>query len=601
MTTNNNRGVTDANFTSVTFDEIKERLITHAKTKYPDTYKDFNASSFGSMMFDLVAMMSEQLNFYANYVANEGYVETAYTMSALEKLATENGVSVSNAITSYGTVSIYTAIPADAVLGTVDSAYKHRILKGAIFTTPSGGRYTTTQDAVVDISSTNVVGTTFSNDDSRITYFVYKVDVPVVSGEERTTTLNVGTYKKFLKFQINDLTLSEVLDITDSNGNKYYETSNLAQNVIYRELSDRDSDDPLVPSKLVPFPVPRRFTKEIKNGLTSIVFGFGSEDDLKVKNVANPNKIAIQQPGKEYVIDSVFDPSQLQSTDKFGVAPQNTTLTIKYRSNTTENSNASARSINGISSAEIVFEGENSLDPDKVAFIRNNIAVTNLEPINGTLKFNTTQEISQRIKAALGHQSRAVTLRDYVASAYSMPASFGSISRASIARDVNSLKRNLNMYVISQDADGNLQQASTPLKNNLKTWLNSVRMVTDTVDIFDAKIINLGLEIDIVVDQRTNLSTVLADVREKLFEELTLTKPEIGQSFSVGEVEKILSKIPYVVRFNSVKVVLKSGTGYSETRYDVASNVSPDGGLIYIPEDCIWELKNSSDITGKVQ
>ena len=89
MTTNNNRGVTDANFISVTFDEIKERLISHAKTRYPDTYRDFNASSFGSMMFDLVAMMSEQLNFYANYVANEGYVETAYTMSALEKLATE--------------------------------------------------------------------------------------------------------------------------------------------------------------------------------------------------------------------------------------------------------------------------------------------------------------------------------------------------------------------------------------------------------------------------------------------------------------------------------------------------------------------------------
>ena len=157
------------------------------------------------------------------------------------------------------------------------------------------------------------------------------------------------------------------------------------------------------------------------------------------------------------------------------------------------------------------------------------------------------------------------------------------------------------MYVISQDADGNLQQASDPLKNNLKTWLNSVRMVTDTVDIFDAKIINVGLEIDIVVDQRTNLSTVLSEVREKVFAELTLVRPEIGQSFSVGDVEKVLSKIPYVVRVNSVKVVLKSGSGYSSTRFDIASNVSPDGGMIYIPDDCIWEIKSASDITGKIQ
>jgi|APSaa5957512535_1039671.scaffolds.fasta_scaffold00626_11 hypothetical protein len=601
MTTNNNRGVTDANYTSVTFDEIKERLLTHAKSRYPDTYRDFNASSFGSMMFDLVAMMSEQLNFYANYVGNESYVQSAYTMSALEKLGSENGVDVSNAITSYGTVSIYTAIPADAVLGTIDSSYTHRILKGAVFTTPSGGRYTSTQDAVVDLGSTNIIGTTFSDDDSRITYFVYKVDVPVVSGEERTTTLNIGTYRKFLKFEISDLTLSNIIDVEDSNGNKYYETSNLAQNVIYKELPSRDNNDPTVPSKLVPMPVPRRFTKEINNGLTSLVYGFGSEDDLKVKNVANPNKIATQQPGKEYVTDNVFDPAQLQSTDKFGVAPQNTTLTIKYRSNTTENSNAPVNSINGISSAQIIFENENNLDADKVAFIRNNIAVTNSEPINGTLKFNTTQEISQRIKASLGSQSRAVTLQDYVASAYSMPASFGALTRASISRDTNDLKRNLNMYVISQDVDGNLQQASAPLKNNLKTWLNSVRMVTDTLDIFDAKIVNVGLEIDIVVDQRTNFSTVLSEVREKLFDELTLVRPEIGQHFSVGDVEKILSKIPYVVRFNSVKVVSKSGTGYSDIRYDIATNISPDGGLVYIPEDCIWEIKNASDITGKVQ
>lgn len=601
MTTNNNRGITDANYTSVTFEEIKERLLAHAKLRYPDTYKDFNASSFGSLMFDLVAMMSEQLNFYANYVANESYAQTAYTMSSLEKLGAENGVDVSNAITSYGTVSIFTAIPADAILGTVDSAYKHRILRGAVFATPSGGRYTTTQDAVVDLDSKNIIGTTFSNDDSRITYFVYKIDVPVVSGEEKSTTLNVGTYKKFLKFEINDITLSEIIDIEDSNGNKYFETSNLAQNVVYKELPDRSSDDPMVPSRLVPVPVPRRFTKEVKNGLSSVVFGFGSEDDLKIKNVANPSKIAMQRTAKEYVSDTAFDAAQLQSTDKFGVAPQNTTLTIKYRSNTTENSNAPVNSINAIISAEIVFENENSLDADKTEFIRGNIAVNNLEPINGTLKFNTTQEVSQRIKAALGSQSRAVTLQDYVASAYLMPPRFGSVSRAAVFRDTNDLKRNLNMYVISQDADGNLQQASTPLKNNLKTWLNSVRMVTDTVDIFDAKIINLGLELDIVVDQRTNLSTVMSDVRNKLFNDLTLVRPEIGQSFSIGEVEKILSKIPYIVRFNSIKVVPKSGSGYSDIRYNIASSISPDGGMIYIPEDSIWELKNASDITGKVR
>ncbi len=598
----NNRGNTDTNYTNVTFDEIKERLIQAAQTRYPDTYRDFNASSFGALVFDLVAMMSEQLNFYANYVANEATsVTTARFISSLDAHAKFAGMQINNSITSNGLVKFYTLIPADTTLGTIDTSYSHRILKGAVLTTNAGGRFTTTQDVIVDLNSNNIVGTTFSDDGSRITYYIYESEAPVISGEERTISVEVGRYQKFLKVEVKDNTVSEILKVVDTNNNEFYEVDNLSQNVVYVPLSDRESSDNLTPSKLVPLPVPRRFMVENENGRTFLVFGFGSEKTLKVKNVIDPSQIAMKLIGKDHFLDNVFDPAQLLASDKFGVAPQNTTLNITYRSNTTENSNAPANSITSVVSSEIIFEGENSLDSSKVDFIRSNIGVTNIEPINGTLKYETTQEVSQRIRSALGSQARAVTLQDYVASAYRMPAKFGSVKRASIVRDVNDLKRNLNMYVIAQDRDGNLQKASTSLKNNLKTWLNSVRMVTDTIDIFDAKIINLGLEIDVVVNQKTNFATALSEIRNKLFEELTLAKSEIGQSFSIGEVEKILSSIPSIVRFNGVKVVSKSGTGYSDIRYDIASNVSPDGGLIYIPEDSIWELKNATDIVGKVQ
>jgi hypothetical protein len=598
---NNNKGTTDTNFTSLTFDEIKEKLLQRAKTYYPDTYKDFNASSFGSLMFDMVAMMSEQLSFYSNYVANESFLQTSRQFSSLEKRGKENGVQINNAITSTGIVKFYTAIPADSTLGTIDTTYSHRILKGAVVSTNSGGRFTTTEDVVVDLSTDNIIGTTFSNDASRITYYVYESEASVISGEEKTVSVNIGTYQKFLKVEVKDFTVSEVLKVEDLNGNEYYEVANLSQNVVYLPLSDRSNADSTVPSRLSVFPVPRRFMVEHDKGRTFLVFGFGSESNLKVKSVADPSDIALKQTAKNYVSDNVFDPVKLLSTDKFGVSPQNTTLNITYRSNTTDNSNAAVNSISSISSAEIVFEGESSLDSTKVDFIRSSATVKNLEPINGTLSFSTTQEISQMLKASLGTQGRAVTLQDYVASAYAMPSKFGSVKRAAIVRDTNDLKRNLNMYVVSQDTKGDLQQASTSLKNNLKNWLNSVRMVTDTIDIFDTKIINLGLEIDVVVNQKSNFTTAMSEIREKLFDELNLSRPEIGQSFSVGEVEKILSTIPSVVRFNSVKIVSKSGTGYSDIRYDITSNVSPDGGLIYIPEDSIWELKNATDITGKVQ
>ena len=50
----------------------------------------------------------------------------------------------------------------------------------------------------------------------------------------------------------------------------------------------------------------------------------------------------------------------------------------------------------------------------------------------------------------------------------------------------------------------------------------------------------------------------------------------------------------------SVKVKNKIGTDYSDTRHNIAANVSPDGKLIYVPADFIWEIKNAKDIVGKV-
>jgi len=217
------------------------------------------------------------------------------------------------------------------------------------------------------------------------------------------------------------------------------------------------------------------------------------------------------------------------------------------------------------------------------------------------MTYTTKQEIVQKIKGAKGSQSRAVTLKDYASVAYIMPPKFGVIKRAAMVRDDNDFRRNLNLYVISQDSSGNLQQASSALKQNLRTWINSLRMVSDSIDIFDANIINLGIFFDIVSSDKINSASILSEVRQKLFDELTLATPEIGQSFSIGEVERILNSMREVVRVNSVKIVMKRGPNYSDTRHDIPSNVSPDGGLIYIPKNCIWEIKFADDITGKVQ
>ena len=209
--------------------------------------------------------------------------------------------------------------------------------------------------------------------------------------------------------------------------------------------------------------------------------------------------------------------------------------------------------------------------------------------------------MAETIKHARGFRGRAVTLHDYISACYAMPSKFGSVRRAAIYRDKNDLKRNLNLYIISQDQDSKLQKPSPALRSNLKKWLNSVRMVSDTIDIFSAEILNLGIFFDVSLNLKSDQVTAMSEIREKLFYEMNLSTPDIGEGFSLGDVEAILNSMSIVNRVNSVKISNKHGATHSEIRYSIDSNMSPDGGLLHIPENFIWEIKNESDITGKIQ
>ena len=605
--TDNNTRQPDANFTNLTFDEIRKRIMAHAESYYPETYKDFNKSSFGSMMIDMLSLVSEQLNFYAQFIGNESFGPSrANSPMVLDEHETEVGDPTATSMTSYGIVKFYTLAPADAVQSGVDLNYKHKILMGARLTSPEGGVFTTLQDATVDLNPEFSVGTSFSTDGSRVNYYIYETEVPVVSGEIKEISVEVGSYRRFLKVELKDYSVSEAITVVDSSGNKYYEVDNLGQDRIYMSVPNLASKPDQVPSIMMPTPVPRRYTVRKEDGRYFLQFGYGSEDSVvyfkgKAKSkVSLPFNIAADVTGKDYNKALSFDPTMLGHTNKFGIAPQNTTLTITYRSNTTENTNAAAGTITGVSSVELLFDDESILDSSKVDYIRQNITVNNDDPINGQRIEYSAMERSINIAAKRGTNGRCVTAQDYVAASYLMPSKFGKISRASIDQDRNDINRRLNMYVMSQDRFGKLEQASAPLKQNLKTWIESVKMITDSIDIYDAKILNLGLEFDVSLRNTSNYASAISEIREALYTEITDVFPQIGEPFSIFEVERILNSMDVVNGVVSVKVKNKIGTGYSDIRHNISSNVSPDGKMIYIPADFIWEIKNAKDIVGKV-
>ena len=171
-----------------------------------------------------------------------------------------------------------------------------------------------------------------------------------------------------------------------------------------------------------------------------------------------------------------------------------------------------------------------------------------------------------------------------------------------VLQDKKSLKRNLNMYVLSENTNGNFIVASTALKENLKSWLNNFRMVNDTVDILDGTIINYGIRFEVVGDTGVNKYELLQRCVEKIKTKFLTVKKEIGEPVYITEIYRQLNTVPGVIDTVTVGLVNKSVSGSGFLRFDIKSNLSEDGRTLLIPENAVAEVRvPDQDITGVVK
>ena len=233
--------------------------------------------------------------------------------------------------------------------------------------------------------------------------------------------------------------------------------------------------------------------------------------------------------------------------------------------------------------------------------MRISIDVTNEEPIVGDVSLPSSDEVKQRVYDTFPTQNRAVTQADYENLAYRMPPKFGSIKRTSVQKDPDSQKRNLNMYVISEDIQGKLVKTNSSIKNNLKTWLNHYRMINDTIDILDPYILNFGIEFVVRSQEAADKFIVLDSCIDKLKEDFKKTF-FIGESLYISDIYKMLKDVPGVLDVLNVKIFIKNGTGYSSSIIRIDENLSGDGSQLLVPNNAILELKFPEvDIIGKLR
>jgi hypothetical protein len=210
-------------------------------------------------------------------------------------------------------------------------------------------------------------------------------------------------------------------------------------------------------------------------------------------------------------------------------------------------------------------------------------------------------------------QNRLVTREDYIIRSYSMPSKFGSVAKAYIVPD-DQISQNdfettripnplaMNLYVLGFNQSKQLVELNTAVKENLKTYLDYYRILTDAINIKNAFIINIGIDFEISVLPNYNSNDVLLRCIDAAKTLMNIDRWQINQPIIKSDLVTTIAGIKGVQSVISVslKNLYDDALGYSGNVYDLTT--ATRNGVIYPSLDpSIFEVKfPDSDIKGKV-
>ena len=533
------------------------------------------------------------MSFYLDYQVNESYLDTAIEYDNIRRLSRQLGYNyIGGRPSAYGIATLYVMVPAATTGLGPDMQYVPVLLKGSEFSSEDGTLFTLTEDVDFNKPSNAVVASRYSNITNKPTFYAIRGQGQVTSLALFRTEVEIGPFQRFRKIRIGPSTIGDVRRVIDSVGNEYYKVDHLTQDVIYVETTNQNARNDGVTSILKPQIVPRRFVCTQDETGTYMQFGYGSDEEVTTTDITDPSQIALKMSGKPYITDYAFDPTKLLDTNTLGIGPSNTTLTIDYVMNENSSINVNAGNLTVVSNRSMNFPNatQASLQATQSDVI-GSLEVNNDEAIVAGTSLPTSEEIKYRAYAAQAAQNRIVTRNDYESYCYMMPKSLGAVKRASIINDPSSSNRRLSLYVISEDGQNNLVNTNSTTKENLKTWLMKNKMLNDSIDIFDAKILNIGFDYQIIVDPKFDKTTILNAVNRRLRTELA-EKMYIGEPFYLTKVYNIINKTIGVSDTIDVTPRLISGVGFHSAPVSIDQLRSRDGTFLKTPKNVILEIKS---------
>jgi hypothetical protein len=597
------------------FSDFKTRLIEFAKTYFPNTYNDFSEASPGMMFIEQSAYVGDVLSFYIDNQFQENFIQYAQQSNNLYELAYMFGYKPKLSSAAQTTIDFYQQLPSKLVGSEYvpDYDYALTISENSTITSDNGTSFiiqdkidfslTSSQDPT-EISIYQVAGNT-------VQYYLLKKSRNAISSTIVSQTYIFTDPLPFQTINLNTTNFLKILDITDSDGNLWYEVDHLGQEMVFDSIKNTNINDPNkmdnTPYLLKLKKVARRFaTRIIAKDNIQIQFGVGSPDNTTEEITPNSNNVGIGLPFKQDKLTTAYSPTNFLYTGTYGISPSNTTLTVRYLTGGGVTSNIAANTLTKISPESIKFNLFSLVD-DTANYIFSSVSVNNPLAASGGNSGDTLEEIRQNTLALVASQKRSVTADDYLIRALSMPSDYGTVSKSYIEQpkltdnQVSTIET-LNLYVLSLNSEGKLDYANTTLKNNLRTYLSQYRMIGDNIEIRDAYIINIGINFEIIVLPEYNNNEVLLACITVLQTYFNLDNWQLNQPIFLRDLYILLDKIKGVQTVKNISIANKVGTstGYSQYAYDIEG--ATQNQTIYPSLDpSIFEIRYpNQDIKGKV-
>jgi hypothetical protein len=598
------------------FGAFKAALQQYAKTYFPSTYNDFSEATPGNLFIEMSSYVGDVMSFYLDTQTQENFLLYAKEKENLYAMSYVMGYRPKASYASTTTVDVYQLMPATSSDGGVTFSPNYNTYgliipaNTTITSAATGIKFLTTQQ----IDFTDTGSTEISFVDSN--YFLFKKSTEAISAELKETTISFPGNQKFATTTITDTNVLQILRVTGSDSNTWYEVPYLAQASIFQKVANPSYSTDQVPYLLQLQKVPRRFTSRILSDNTlQLEFGAGlSQDKTDSQIIPTPDNIQLGLVPGISLLTNNYNEASVMFTQEYGLAPSGN-LNVKYLVGGGITSNVPANDLTTIDTSGLYFKNGNP-GGGIATTVLSSVVSANPNPSSGGRNGDTTDEIRQNALYSYSTQLRAVTKDDYIVRALSMPSNYGTLAKAYISQDftqddlqqtvANTQPGNpltLDLYILSYNSNKQLTTASTTLKQNLVTYLNEYRMVTDAINIRDAYYINIGVNFDIVILSGYSNKDVLTNCISTIQDHFNVDKWQINQPIILSDIQSKLLQVKGVQSVVKLEIVNKqdaTNTTYSQYGYDIAG-ATRQGNIYPSLDPAIFEVRYpNTDIQGRV-